>query len=401
MDRPEDRLRLAPPPPDRRRAGGGATAPEVDAALALSEQTASLLQSAPSFRRLGLAQQARILRDLDSITRHLRAGAPTAAALATPLDRRRRAFAGSVPQAESEEPAATDDHVQPGPRRAATQDLAQRAGALSDEIDFPAFVASLVHGTFDAIVDASIRQMEAFADLVGSIAKGVEEFTRDNVSANQARDWLVQQYPRDLVLDLADGPRVLPRPDAEADADEPRSPAWLADFGLADEELTAELIEEELVPRARGRVGQNRLQTLATMVLLGMNRVVVKDGTISTKLKFRAVAADHARIDYAMGDDPSSGSQWGQRGSHAYAAPTTKVSTLGVNVQSDTDLKVDLFGEVKINFASETLPLDRFVDEARRTLLERHARPPLPPRAPRGSAAEPAEPAPPPPETTR
>ena len=44
------------------------------------------------------------------------------------------------------------------------QAIAARTGALVDEIDFPTFVASLVHGTFDAMVDASIRQMEAFAD---------------------------------------------------------------------------------------------------------------------------------------------------------------------------------------------------------------------------------------------
>jgi len=38
-------------------------------------------------------------------------------------------------------------------------------------------------------------------------------------------------------------------------------------------------------------------------------------------------------------------------------------------------LKAELFGEVKINFASETLPLEKFADQAKRTLLERHARP--------------------------
>ena len=60
----------------------------------------------------------------------------------------------------------------------------------------------------------------------------------------------------------------------------------------------------------------------------------------------------------------------------------TKVSTVGVNVQSDSELKAELFGEVKINFASETLPLDRFLDDAQRTLLERHSRKlPTPPRA--------------------
>ena len=50
------------------------------------------------------------------------------------------------------------------PKEKATDAIARRAGALMDEIAFPTFVASLLHGTYDAIVDASIKQVEGFAD---------------------------------------------------------------------------------------------------------------------------------------------------------------------------------------------------------------------------------------------
>jgi hypothetical protein len=260
-------------------------------------------------------------------------------------------------------------------REVATEAIARRAGALSDEIDFPAFVAGLVHGTFDAIVDATIRQMETFGDLVSSVTKNAGQFTEENIGLNAARDWLVHEHPQDLVLGLTNGPVLLPRPAPDnADEDGPRAPAWLADFGLEGEELTPELIEERLLPAAREWLGRSRLQTLATMVLLGMNRVVVRDGTISARLRFRASAADRTRVDYATSDDPKAGSGWGTRGSSTYDLPVTRVSTVGVNVQSDAELKAELFGEVKINFASETVPLDRFVGDARRTLLERNAR---------------------------
>jgi hypothetical protein len=160
------------------------------------------------------------------------------------------------------------------------------------------------------------------------------------------------------------------------------------------------LLEDTIVPKARLKVGQSRQQTLATLVLLGLNRVIVRDGTISARLRFRASASDKAKVDYAVSDDPSGGSSWGGRGSSAQL-PSTKVSTLGVNVQSDADLKAELFGEVKINFASETLPLERFADEARRTLLERRAKPSQVPATPAPAAATPvpaaATPAPPPP----
>ena len=69
-------------------------------------------------------------------------------------------------------------------------------------------------------------------------------------------------------------------------------------------------------------------------------------------------------------------------------------------------MRGQLFGEVKINFASETLPLDRFVDEAKRTLLERRARPgqATQPAAKPAAVPEPAAQAPaatpPPPQNT-
>jgi hypothetical protein len=318
--------------------------------------------------------------------------------LGTPADfRHQGAAGGNGAAAEPTKPDGADGaQAQPaGPKQQATETIARRAGALSDEIDFPDFVASLVHGTFDAIVQASIRQMESYSELVSAVAKSVEQFTEENVTLNQVRDWLVHQYPQDLDLDLTGSPKVIPKPVQGEEADQPHSPSWLAEFQLDGEELTSELIEEQLVPRARSHVGQGRQQMLATMVLLGLNRVVVRDGSISARLRFRASAADTAKVEYAVSDDPQGSGNWGSGGSTAYALPSTKVSTVGVNVQSDSELKAELFGEVKINFASETLPLDRFADEAKRTLLERRAKTgPAPQQAPRSAIAPAAATAP-------
>jgi hypothetical protein len=294
------------------------------------------------------------------------------------------------------EPAPADPTETNGKRPPPTETLGRRAGALSDELDFPDFVASLVHGTFNAIVDSSIRQMESFADLVAAVAKPIDQFADENVTLNQARDWLAERYPTDLGVDAEQGGHRLVPVGAGEDGSPP-APEWLEEFGLSGAELTPELIEDELLPRARRRVAQDRLQTLSTMVLLGMNRVVVKDGTIAARLRFRASAAEKSKVDYAVSDDPGGGQgEWGRRGARTYAAPSTKVSTVGVNTQSDTELKAELFGEVRINFASETVPLDRFADDARRAMLERHARPPRPPArsAPPPAAPEPAAAAP-------
>jgi hypothetical protein len=370
-------------------------APEIQAARSLAAEAAVKLRSSPDFQRLGAAAQANLLRDLGRIRGAL---APQPAPLAratgrdpysfameTPADLRRRLFAGSAPAAPApqENAPATPPAA---PRKSATETLAQRTGALIDEVDFPGFVAGLIHGTFDAMVNAAIRQMEAFAGLVSAVAKNVDDFTRDNVTANQARDWLVEHHPRDVVLDTASmdaGQPVLRarRPAAEGEEEIP-PPPWLAEFGLEGEELTDELLEEQIVPAVRRHIGETRQQTLATMVLLGMNRIVVRDGSISARVRFRAAASDRARVDYAVSQDPGGGGDWGQRGSAVYSTHTTMISTVGVNAQTDQSLNAELFGEVKINFASETLPLDRFADDARVALVQRHARQPAPPSAP-------------------
>ncbi|WP_146150996.1 hypothetical protein [Allosphingosinicella deserti] len=269
--------------------------------------------------------------------------------------------------------AANGAQQSTAPKEKATDALGRRAGALSDEIDFPAFVASLVHGTFDAIVDSSIKQMEAYADLVAAVSKPLDQFAQENVTAGQARGWLVEQYPRDVTL-IDDGGEFRLAPLVQPGSEEPAMPGWLSDFGEDGNELTAELLEESILPQARERLAQQRLSTLSTMVLMGMQRVVIKDGSIGARLRFRAAAADRAAVQYATSNDPTSGgSTWGARASEG---AITKVSTVGVNAQSDSELKAELFGDVKINFASDFLPLDRFVDEAQRSLLERHSRTP-------------------------
>jgi hypothetical protein len=341
----------------------------VRAARDVATRSIEGLRRSVVFRQLPVATQAAILGDLGSLQRTF-ATAAGQSPVAESLVGWRPNMGGGVP-AGGPQPPAPQPGPTPPPRQDATATLATRAGALSDEVDFPAFVAGLVHGTFDAMVDAAIRQMETYADLISSVARGIDDFTRDNVSRTQVIEWLAERYPKDFERTVADGSGELQlriRGGTGEEEAEPASPAWLADYGLEGEPLTDELIEQQLIPAAQRRVGEGRMKSLATMVLLGLNRIVVRDGTISAHVRFRAAAKDRSKVIYETGQ-PS----WGERGS-SMALPATMVSTVGVNVQAESELRAELFGEVKINFASETMPLDRFADAAQVTLLETHAR---------------------------
>lgn len=121
-------------------------------------------------------------------------------------------------------------------------DRDSRTGKLVEEVDFPDFVANLINGVFEAIVDASIRQMKAYAKLVAAVTTSLDEFSDQNTSDNQARDHLIDQFP-DF---FGKRPRKTKRP--------------------------------------RVHLASSRQQLLATMVLMGINRIVVTDGKIKAKL---------------------------------------------------------------------------------------------------------------------
>jgi hypothetical protein len=106
---------------------------------------------------------------------------------------------------------------------------------LVKSVDFPDFVAALIEGVFKAIVDSSIQQMEAFAELLASVTKALNDFVEENVSDDKSRDRLEDRYP--------------PPSGGEAAA-----------------------------PAAKRGLARQRQQQLATMVLMGINRIVVTSG---------------------------------------------------------------------------------------------------------------------------
>src|SRR5438067_1271602 len=83
---------------------------------------------------------------------------------------------------------------------AAQGGAAAYTGMIRD-VNFPSFVAGLIDGVFNAIVTASIKQMDAYAEMLKNVAKSVDDFMKDNISENSARDYLANKYPDNLEVD--------------------------------------------------------------------------------------------------------------------------------------------------------------------------------------------------------
>lgn len=345
-------------------------------AVSLALSAVHSLRQARGVHGLDPNSRASWNRDLDTIEGALRTGSytwggaeadPYAVPMETPDDLRR---GGQAPRPT--QPSRTGGQAAAQQPPAGTEVLGSRARQTLEAVDFTGFVAGLVQGTFQAIVDATARQIHEYARLVASLSQSVDAFSRDNVTPNQVRDWLAERHGADLQL-------ILPRPGQKGEPRlEPRRsepPPWLSEYGLEGRGFDKELVEGPLIEAARRRLGEERMQTLATMVLMGINRIVVDEGTIRARLQFHASAREKMSAEIA-GQQMARQAGIADRQVESQAAVAAMVSTVNVNAQADISLKADLVGEVSIKFRSETFNLDRFADSAAIQLINRHARPP-------------------------
>jgi hypothetical protein len=324
------------------------------------------LRKARALGELAPATRAAFTRDLDRLEAALGNDAYAQVLDVLDLESKLRGTTSGSPSSGAKPPAPPAPA--PPPVRQ-TAEIGQRAAAALEAIDFPGFVASLLTGTFQAIVDASAQQIRSYAELVASLTQSLDDFSAEKVSEDQAREFLAEKHPKELVLVLpapgkTDPPQLKPRASAEGS-----SPEWLGKYGLAGEELTAELANGVLVAAGRRQVGEDRLQTLATMVLMGINRVVVSDGNVRAKLQFHAAALDRQKVEVTQQGAGIAGRQLSTDQRAQMMVSTTKV-----NAQADAAIKADLLGEVQISFRTETFPLERFADSAAIQLINRHAR---------------------------
>lgn len=357
-----------------------------------------MLAQAPSFRYLDDGTRRTLADSLTTVTKVLAqsAAAPSATALAGVDDLRSRmsqsggqagdgssgggaatpntppapAPGGAAPGAGSGSPGAGGSQGGPSSR------VGDVARATLNAIDFPSFVAGLIQGTFHAIVDASIQQMEAYAELLKNVAMNVDKFMTDNISEQSARDHLADQYDDVFARDTSSGEAKLV---VKRNGSGPSElPSFLTDLGFQSaDDLDDDAINNRVVPAARRDMAQTRQQTLATMVLMGINRVVVDDGEIDAKLQFHVDASESTKIKFDQ-KKTTNGNIAGRAGQNPFSANAILVNTVNLNAQSDLNVRADLTGEVKVKFRSETFPLERFADSAAIQLINQNAKIPQP-----------------------
>lgn len=314
----------------------------------------------------------------------------------------------------------------------ASREGAAAAGLFLQQVNFSDFVGGLIKNVFQAIVSSSIEQMEAYGKLVADVSKSLNQFRDENVSVNQGRDHLVEQFPDTFFLDMdtgaeGGGPRVRVREGIDDREALQRINQSLPVDGTPLTSLDDEAVEEKLVPAARTQLATSRQQLLATMVLMGINRIVVTDGRIQAKVLFDFQARDNfkfqksaTQFDYhdtlrkdstdqawdhgrenadvkttsdkdGKWERERTGGSYFSKGHYKHASEPMLTMASASQLQNDASLttKAQLMGNVEVNFKSDYLPLDKMADSFQIAKIQENSRP-ASTAAPRGAAAAPA-----------
>lgn len=399
--------------------------PDPNVRLAVKD----LLTRSPAFARLPAATQQQIAHDTTQIANYL------AVPEGIPGNKLPSAAALEDPSASTYERDIEQVNKVGGEFKAAgAREGAEVAGMLMDKVNFPTFCASLIQGVFHAIVQATIEQMEAYGKLVASVSKSLNTFRDENVTANQGRDNLVDQFPDLFEIGSSDGggfggfggfggggggPRVKLREGVDEDqalkkvnGSLPMEGGPLKSLDLGDDD-----VEDKLVQASRTQLATSRQQLLATMVLMGINRIVVTDGKIQAKIMYDFQARDNMRrqrsaaaFDYARdasgkvqktygseGDYESSttggetnysrdseGTEYDRRDADYYSKGTykytqqpimTAMSTATEASEAALQTRASLAGLMDINFKSDYFPLEKMADSFQIAQIQNASKP--------------------------
>lgn len=375
-------------------------APRASSAPLVATSVRRLLEATPAYRALPPAEQAQLARQMVKVGSYL----------ATPegMDVRDEAIAAAQanPVEEAKKRASEDrgfagqDFV-PGATRAGVDQF----GQLVQKVDFPAFVGGLIKNVFEAIVDSSMQQMKAYGELVANVAKTVDQFAQDNITSNNARDFLANRFPD--VLEISESSTASgfaeegapsatqPTVGVRSDVEDPTAALARisAEIGLAKAvtDLTEPAQESELVRQAQLQIARQRQQMLASMVMLGINRIVVTDGLINAKVVFDMRASDQAARQQraSLYDRASSSTQagaaavgffgWGGGGAYANTRNdhvTTVQSSVDDTSESRAEVKARLTGEVRVNFKSDYFPMEKLASPQMIAAIQGNSTPP-------------------------
>jgi hypothetical protein len=380
-----------------------------------------LLSSAPAFHQLPAAKQQEVAKNTALIADALvgRAAPGTASVQS-------RGMAGGLDQWESNQEAV--DAIGNDPFTAgAAREGAAIAGEFMREVNFVEFVSGLIDGVFNSIVTSNIQQMEAYSKMVADVSKSLNQFRDDNTTSDDGKDNLCDAFPDvfDMGIDTFNGgtePTLKLKDGVDQDAalaQVQQSLGQHSDAKIESIDVSDPEVAQTLILASRQQIATSRQQLLATMVLMGLSRIVVTNGKIQAKIMYdfnassqrvlsrSAVARDMARdaqgnvimtseyegesetsdkgsrkrdSSYESGKSSYTGTydaDYYTKGKYKYTQkPIMTAQSMASETQSDNfSAKASLMGAVEVNFKSDYLPLDKMATPEMMAAIQMRSKP--------------------------
>jgi hypothetical protein len=353
-----------------------------------------LLGRSEAFHRLPPARQKQVARDTALVADALVGKTPANAAPGA------RALAG---ESSYEEGRAAVDAIGQQPFQAgAAREGATIAGEFLRQVNFVEFVSGLIDGVFNSIVTSSIEQMEAYSKMVADVSKSLDQFRDENTTEQDGEDQLVDQFPDifDLGIDDFSGskePKLKLRDDVDQESALTRVQNALGGYvpgGIESIDVSDPDAQARLITAARSHIATGRQQLLATMVLLGLNRIVVTNGKISAKVLYDFNAATQRQLSRAaqardLARDAAGELVTAAEGPPAYTAgyytrglyrQAQRPIMTAMSVAQDASVdqltaRASLAGNVDVNFRSDFLPLDKVATPEMMAAIQMRSKP--------------------------
>ncbi|MBR0692734.1 methyltransferase domain-containing protein [Bradyrhizobium lablabi] len=254
--------------------------------------------------------------------------------------------------------------------------IAGITGNVLNAVSFPRFVTDLISGVFKSMLDSNAQQMQLYVKLLNDVSASAEGFEHSQFSIVGVRGWVAEHFPDQIEYDL---PEVEPGddpPDPEElasitlrlkpNASMPEPDALRAVLGLGPEESVEAGNPEQLVPLARRAIARQRQQMLATMVMLGMQRIVIDSGRINASMRFhidtRSAASEDRGSQFGMQNRVKAAGSFGYGPWGASAEVENTISYVSTQRSQNTEeinTDLELNSSVELVFKTDYLPLER------------------------------------------
>jgi len=269
-----------------------------------------------------------------------------------------------------------------------TLDNAMNVASRVQEIGFVEFTAGLINGTFDAIVGATLKQMEAYSTLVADLSKSIQQFQTENVTDAQITEYLAQRYPdgeggtvvrttyvfKPTDANAAEGissktanqqlQEVVESLIAETQSLKENQRLTRTSLGInKDSNLTQFTTEQvkKIRDAIAATLATNMIEQLRQMARDGLARIVVTDGEIMTKLTFKVTATTQQQKRRENYNQNINQTSIGGRAGFGWwgVSASTNNTNININAVNETSfdsatMDVQMIGEVKLRFRTET-----------------------------------------------